>query len=117
GKGKGLMAKSKIVNDREVRNWFERGKPYSWMVEQYRSKYNIETTLSMWGNYRRRNGLPLRMERDAELIPWKVREEHRWAYALQMLRCEARRRRGEALREADISRLTPWLERLREDDL
>lgn len=111
------MARSKIVNDNEVRRWFEQGKPYSWMQQEYRRKYNIDTTISMWGNYRRRHGLELRMERDSDLIPWRVEREHRWSYPLQMLRLEGRRRRGDELRPVDQVRLDAWRKRVDEEQL
>lgn len=111
------MARSKIQNEQEVLRWFEEGKPYSWMVEKYREKYHIDTTVAMWGNFRRSRGLERRMDRSPDLIPWQVNKEHRWAYPLAMLRVEARRRRGEEVREVDESKLTSWKARLAEHDL
>lgn len=111
------MARSKIQNEQEVLRWFEEGRPYSWMVRTYREKYNIETTTAMWGNFRRTRGLQRRMDRSPSLIPWQVAREHRWAYPLAMLRVEARRRRGENLREVDAKKLATWKKQIEVHDL
>lgn len=110
------MPASKIVNEQEVVRWFEEGRTYAWMVEEYKRKYNIDTVPSLWGNFRRRRGLARRITRNDELIPWAVKEEHRWAYALQMLRSEARRREGKELREMEALRLEAWLRGLDRDN-
>jgi hypothetical protein len=107
------MGASKIVDEAEVLRWFEEGRTYAWMTEQYREKYNIETAPSLWGNFRRRRGLDRRIQRDDDLIPWAVNREHRWKYPLAMLRAEARRRAGADLRPDDASRLRNWLDEMR----
>lgn len=50
------MAGRKIQDEGEVIRWFEEGRTYAWMAEQYRKKYHIDTVPSMWGNFRRRRG-------------------------------------------------------------
>ncbi|WP_436739913.1 hypothetical protein [Streptomyces sp. BBFR102] len=110
------MGKRKIQDESEVVRWFEEGRTYAWMIAEYKRKYNIDTVPSMWGNFRRRRGLDRRIVRDDELIPWFVKEEHRWAYPLAMLRAEARRRAGKELTETDTSRLGNWLEMLEEEN-
>lgn len=110
------MPASKIVDQQEVLDWFEQGKTYAWMQEEYRRKYNIETVPSMWGNFRRRHGLSRRLERNDDLIPWAVLREHRWAYPLMMLRTEARRRAGLEVAESMQGRLDAWLKQMEEDD-
>ncbi|MDX3525062.1 hypothetical protein P1P75_00980 [Streptomyces sp. ID05-39B] len=106
------MGKRKIQNEQEVIRWFEEGKTYQWMIDEYQRKYGIKTVPSMWGNFRSRRGLDRRIVRDDELIPWFVKEEHRWAYPLAMLRTEARHRAGKELTEGDQARLTSWKEML-----
>ncbi|WP_327068714.1 hypothetical protein [Kitasatospora sp. NBC_01302] len=103
-----MPAKTKVQDEQEAIRWLREGKSYAWMVEKYLEKYNIQTTTSMWATFRHRKGLDLRITRDADLIPWEVKEEHRWQYPLVMLRFEARRRAGHELKEADLSRLTSW---------
>ncbi|MFH8414343.1 hypothetical protein [Streptomyces collinus] len=110
------MPSSKIQDEAEVIRWFEEGKTYNWMVEEYKRKYNIDTRPSMWGNFRRRRGLDRRITRDDELIPWFVKEEHRWAYPLMMLRVEGRRRAGKEIREVDAQRLASWKSMLEEEN-
>ncbi|MEU8133224.1 hypothetical protein [Streptodolium elevatio] len=101
----------------EVKRWFEEGRTYAWMIEEYERKYHIETTPSMWGNFRRRHGLDRRNVRDDDLIPWAVKIEHRWLYPLAMLRHEARRRAGHTLDEEDQKRLNSWHQMLKEEQV
>jgi hypothetical protein len=105
------------VNEQEVIDWFEEGKTYQWMCEEYRRKYNIETVPSLWGNFRRRRGLTRRITRNDNLIPWFVKEDHRWAYPLAMLRVEARQRDGRELRLVDEQRLESWKAMLEEKNV
>jgi hypothetical protein len=51
---------------------------------------------------------------DNELIPWKVRPEHRNNYHLAMLRVAARLRVSVPLREADLRRYTAWRQEVAE---
>lgn len=111
------MPASKIQDEAEVVRWFEEGRTYQWMCEEYERKYNIRTVPSLWGNFRRRRGLQRRQVRDEELIPWAVKHEHRWAYSLEMLRTEGRRRAGVTLRDSDLSRLRTFKANLDEADL
>jgi hypothetical protein len=105
---------SKIVNEQEVIRWYEEGRTYQWMVEEYERRYALRVVPSTFGNFRRRRGLERRITRNDDLIPWHVKHEHRWAYPLQMLRAEARRRAGRGVRDDDMSRLEPWLDKLRQ---
>ncbi|MEV0437799.1 hypothetical protein AB0I84_00715 [Streptomyces spectabilis] len=107
------MGAKKIVDEDEVIQWFFEGKTYAWMIETYKEKYNTETTKAMWSTFRRRKKLPRRNVRNAELIPWKVEEEHRYEYPVMMLRAEGRRRAGKKLTETDEKRLTSWKKELR----
>ncbi|AWN07548.1 immunity repressor [Streptomyces phage Goby] len=110
------MPARKIQNEQEVLRWFEEGRTYDWMVEEYKRKYNIETVPSLWGNFRRRRGLPRRIVRDDDLIPWLIKEEHRWLYPLAMLRVEARLRAGAKVSELELSRVTNWKQMLEEEN-
>lgn len=112
------MPKSKIVNHDEVRRWIEEGRTYHWMVEEYLRKYDIETSVSMFGSYRARHGLARRIERDDDLIPWFVKEEHRYALPILMLRAEARRRQGATLDPQSERKLRGFLDqRQRKNDV
>lgn len=111
------MPASKIQDEGEVIRWIEEGRTYAWMTEEYQRKYNIQTSPSMWSNFRRRHGLDRRIARDDDLIPWEVKVEHRWRYPLAMLRHEARRRAGMA-QAADIpEKLEAWKRNLAEEDV
>ncbi|QEQ94062.1 immunity repressor [Streptomyces phage Saftant] len=112
------MGARKIQDEGEVLRWFEEGRTYQWMVEEYRRKYNIETVPSLWGNFRRRRGLQRRITRSDELIPWQVKPEHRWLYPVGMLRVEARRQEKgeEALSELEATRLAAWKQMLKDQN-
>ncbi|QTE28059.1 hypothetical protein [Pengzhenrongella sicca] len=111
------MPATKIQDESEVVRWFNEGRTYAWMTEEYERKYNIQTVPSLWGNFRRRRGLTRRIVRDDDLIPWAVNEAHRWAYPLALLRMEARARAGYQLTATDRSRLRSWNEKLVSQDL
>ena len=108
------MPGSKIVDHQEVVRWFHDGWTAPEMVEYYRRVYNIETSPSMWGNFRARHGLPARNVRNAELIPWQVEERHRFRYPIEMLRLEAQVRAGRQLSEDDKARHASYFARLAE---
>lgn len=110
-----MANKSKVVDMAEAVQWLEEGRPYGWIQEQYREKYNVDTSISMWSNMRRALGIPGRQVRDAKLIPWTVSEEHKWRYPIIMLRLEARRRAGGELSEREAKRLESWLSELEDE--
>lgn len=109
-----MPAPSKIQDETEVIRWMEQGWTYQQIVDEYRRKYNIDTTLSMWSNFRRRRGLDRRYSRDETLVPWEIEKRHRNSYHLAMLRAEARRRGGFEMRQSDLKRLESWLQDVRE---
>ncbi|MBO3103471.1 hypothetical protein [Cellulomonas fengjieae] len=111
------MPATNIQDEAEVIRWFEEGRTYAWMSQEYERKYNIETVPSLWGSFRRRKGLARRITRDHHVIPWPVREEHRWNYILALLRMEARRRAGATLSDADAGRLERFRVQLAESGL
>lgn len=111
------MGASKVQDEGEIKRWFEEGRTYAWMTEEYLRKYNIEIFPSAFANLRRRRGWDRRITRDDELIPWSVKDEHRWAYPVVMLRVEARRRAGRPLRDVDAARVEPWKKELLEKGL
>lgn len=103
---------TKIQDEGEARRWFEAGRTYQWMADEYLRKYNLEVSPSTFSQLRRRRGWDRRNTRDDDLIPWAVLPEHRWAYALQMLRAEARRRSGKEMSNLTSARLDVWKETL-----
>lgn len=99
----------------EAVRWLEEGRTYQWIVEEYRRKYHIETSVEMWSGLRRRRGIPTRIVRDEALVPWAVKPEHRHGHAVSMLRAEARRRAGKQLTSGVETMLDVWLRGLAED--
>jgi hypothetical protein len=111
------MPATKIKDKAEVLRWFEEGRTYAWMVEKYRTKYNTETTEPMWAAFRRRNGLDRRNTRSDNLLPWKLREDHRHLYPAMMLRTEGRLRAGKPVAPDKAKKLASWKKSLEEDNL
>ncbi|WP_405978876.1 hypothetical protein [Streptomyces sp. NBC_00158] len=120
------MPASKIVNEQEVIQWFREGKTYPEMIRLYEEMYQITTTAPMWSSFRRRRGLSRRNLRADDLLPWKMKEEHRHQYPPIMLRIEARLReekaaleRGEEperpVSDRDKKRLASWKKGLTAD--
>lgn len=115
-----MVGKRKIVDEGEVRDWIEEGKPYRWMVEEYDRKYNRHVSASMFSEFRATRGLARRVVRDPELIPWAVKPEHRVDSILGYLRTEARVRAGEAPEDLSYGARTNWqafIRRLAEENL
>lgn len=108
------MPGSKIVDEQEVLRWFRDGWTAPEMIDYYRRVYNIETSPSMWGNFRKRHALPAKNVRDTTLIPWQVEERHRFKYPLELLRLEAQVRAGRVLSGEDAARHDSFLKRLQE---
>lgn len=109
------MANSKIQDRAEARRWIEEGRTYRWIVEEYRRKYNIETVPSTWAMFRQREGIPRRIVRDENLVPWAIRQEHRWLNPAAMLRNEARRRAGFDLGDERTHELDTWIATLQSE--
>lgn len=107
---------SKLQNEGEFVRWWNEGKSYEWIVNKYKSKYDIDITIGAIGNWRARLGLDRRQERDMDLIPWAVRPEHRHRHALGMLRALGRRRAGGEMTERMGQLLDNWLLSLQESD-
>ena len=107
---------TKIQDLNEARRWLQEGKTYAWIVEEYKRKYNIETALSTWSMLRRREGIPRRIVRDEELMPWAVKKEHRYSNPAAMLRAEARRRAGQPLSPKIEKALDSWLATLQHEN-
>lgn len=102
------MPGKKIMDEQEVVRWLEEGRTYRWMSETYLTKYNLQVSPSMFSEYRSTHGLERRKVRDTQLIPWAVREEHRWDAILSNLRVEARVRAGTNPDALDYVRRTNW---------
>lgn len=110
------MSASKLVNRDEFIAWYEEGKTYSWIIDEYARKYGVEVGHGTISNWRQQLGLDKRAVRDPGLIPWAVKREHRYNHLLQMLRAEARRRAGEPIPDERLRKLESWLRNLKEKD-
>ena len=104
----------KIQDEAEVIRWIEQGRTFEWMSQEYERRDNLVVAPSVFDDFRRERGVVRRIVRNEALVPWAVRDEHRWAYAAAMLRMEARRRAGFAIRPEDLGRLESWKRQLQE---
>lgn len=109
------MVATKITDEGEARRWFEEGRSLRWMRDQY-LKRGIKTSISMWGNFRHRQGLDRRTVQDDDLMPWRLEEDHRFDYPALMLRAEGRRRAGKDVRPEDLGRVKGFLKKLHDNN-
>jgi hypothetical protein len=64
---------SKMVDRAEIRQWFEEGRTYAWIQEEYLRKYNLEISKTTIMNWRALLGFPPRQaESLKKIVPWKV---------------------------------------------
>lgn len=112
-----MPAHSKVVDLDEALNWLAEGRSGQWIADEYRRKYGLATSPSMWSRLRKRTGLEPGLVRNPSLIPWAVKPQHRHGHAVAMLRAEGRKRAGRPLPRRTEELLTSWLARLSCDDL
>jgi hypothetical protein len=103
----------------EVRTWYLKGETYAWMVQEYKRKYDLTVSPSMFSYRRSARGWERRQRTRDDLIPWAIKDEHQWHSYLVMLRLEARRRRfgTETMRDRDVRELAAFCEQLKADDV
>lgn len=110
----GSIIASTAGGEDEVRRWFEAGKTYAWMQEEYLRKYNLSVSITMFANLRARRGWTRRIAETSNLIPWSVKPEHRFHRLVALLRYEERRRSGLPLQPRYERELTNFLASLKE---
>lgn len=110
----GSIIASTAGGEDEVRRWFEAGKTYAWMAEEYLRKYNLEVSITMFANLRARRGWTRRIAETHNLIPWTVKPEHRFHRLIALLRYEERRRAGLPLQTRYARELDNWLASMKE---
>ena len=94
-KNKAGGRRTKMQDVEEFKRWYADGVPYAEMVQRYKDKYNIDTTLTMFSGWRTRLGLRPRIAgRDEALLPWDIKPEHAWSTMMRLLQAEGRLRRG-----------------------
>lgn len=109
------MAHAKLQDPDEFRRWYQQGRPYKWIIEQYAKKYNIEIRTSTIGNWRTQLGITERRRtRHTDLVPWEILPEHRYHRFLTWLRQESTRRGGGKLKPDQERRLDWFLDELKE---
>ena len=103
------MANHRIPNEDEAVRWIKDGRTYTWIQSEIQRKYEVRIALSTLSDLRHRSGIPRRIQRDVDLIPWAIAKEHRHLYPVQMLRALSRRRAGEPNPARMNEKLDAWL--------
>lgn len=108
-----------LLDEEQVFGWITLGRSDEWITQEYERLYNLRPTPTTLADARHRWWSAAPYERRASLVPWDVRGEHRWSYALLMLGLEERRRAGgdASLTERDRARLEAWLDWMRARDV
>lgn len=110
------MGKRLVQDEQEAVRMMEDGSGPTDMVRFYKSKYDLETSVSMWNNFRRRHGIDGQLVWDPEVIPWKVEDEHSHKYEAIRLRQYARRKAGKSFYEKVPGELDAFVRGLEKDD-
>ena len=107
---------TRAPNKTQLKNYLAKGLTQAQIVEAWERDSNVRVSRSAIGMAISRYGLASAKPRPSyrEMIPWRVRWEHRMAWDVRMLRLEARRRRGDALADKEKRDLTVWRSRLDE---
>lgn len=104
------MNPPRVPNKTQMRRYLEKGLTQQQIADQWEEDSNVRVSRAAIGLAIARYGLQSSKPRKryAELIPWKIRPEHRQHRDVKMLRLESRRREGLPLSEDDKRRLTNW---------
>ena len=107
---------TRAPNKTQLKNYLAKGLTQQQIVQAWEQESNIRVSRSAIAMAISRYGLASAKPRPSyrEMIPWRVRWEHRMHWDVRMLRLEARRRRGEALADKEKRDLTVWRSRLDE---
>ncbi|HKN44284.1 MAG TPA: hypothetical protein VJW23_10190 [Propionibacteriaceae bacterium] len=107
---------TRVPDKTQLKNYLAKGLTQQQIVDAWEVDSNIRVSRSAIGMAIRRYDLASSRPRPnyMEMIPWRIRWDHRMAWDVRMLRLEARRRRGEALTDKEKRDLTQWRSRLDE---
>ena len=83
-----------IGDERLVVRWIKQGWSYAKIQEEHEKMFSTRPSISTINNVRKRNGLPPRIVRNQDLLPWKLSKEHERTRDATYLRVEARLRAG-----------------------
>lgn len=104
----------RVPDQTRLRRYLEQGLTQAQIVAAWGEESNVRVSRSAIAMAIKRYGLESAHSRPRyeDTLPWKVRVEHRMKYDARMLRLEARRRRGKALSDEDLRKLTAWRQQL-----
>lgn len=109
----------KIVPTKEqMRGYLELGLSQAQIAAKYEEDTGIRVSRSAIGMAIARYDLKSATEapRYQDLLPWRVKAEHKMDKHARLLRLEGRRREGKRLSEQELSWVQGWLEYLAEQD-
>ena len=107
-----------LGGESEVRRWYHEGKTYVWMAQEYQRRYDLNVSPSIFSYRRSTRGWERRQRTRDDLIPWEIKDEHRWHRHFVMLKLEIQSRRHgiDSLRESDLRDLVAFREQLKAAD-
>lgn len=109
------MANTQVVPDKTaLKAYLSRGLTQQQIVDAWKRDSGVTVSRSAIAMAIERNGLKSSNPRARydDLIPWRVRVEHKDAQEVRLLRMEARRRAGGTLSNSEIRWLMGWKEEL-----
>lgn len=106
-----MVGKSDLPQERII-TWMQNGLSYS-QIRQLLNMDEFMLSNSRLSMIRKRAGLPPRLPRYDDVIPWTVKDEDARLYPAAMLRVTARLRRGDAITPELMARWESWFSDLK----
>lgn len=105
-------------NATQMKGYLAKGLTQQQIADTYEEDTGIRVSRAAIGLAIARYGLSSAKPRTRhdDLIPWKVRTEHRQLRDAKMLRLEGRRRKGLPMSEKELRWLTAWMSELQDAD-
>lgn len=113
------MANRTLVPDQtRLERYVRKGLTQAQIVDAWEQESGVRVSRSAVAMAMRRFDIesPRAKVRHEDLVPWRLKPEHRMAPEARLLRLEGQRRRGETIRPADLTWLDNWLTELHESN-
>lgn len=107
-----------VPNKTQLEAYLRKGLTQQQIAEQWEKDSGVRVGRTAIANAISRYGLKSARPRDRhmELVPWRVKVEHRNHPDVRVLRLESRRRKGEPISDRDLTWLNNWLTALDEEN-